>query len=273
MLKDGSVRPVGDPVPPSQLARSLELSEPARSLIDLAVAASVSYADRFEELGVRLDELEARSDIPPVEELVRLQRGMLMAHKHLARLERLLAELSGSAGTLFPGTERAAASLATEVARTREISVGLLQAVRDLANLRATVEANRLAAAANELGRTSNAIAALANNSNVRMLGVAYVALVIALVSVVVLIPNTAATILGMPSAAWVPGLAVDATLVVLAIIPLVVVFSRPWVRRMLASSHTFEARSSEGLSDLPEVSPAEAIRSRDSERLIRERP
>lgn len=273
LLRDGAVRPVGVPVAASEHGRSSTLAEPARRMVDLVVAASVSYAERFDDLAGRLDELESRAELPPVDELARLQRGLHLANKHLGRLERLLAELAGPLGTRFRGAERAVATLAGEVARTREISTAVLQAARDLGSLRAAVEANRLAAAANELGRTSNAIAALANNSNVRMLGIAYVGLVIALVSVVVLIPNTAATIFGMPSAAWVPGPYVDLTLVVLALVPFLVVFTRPWVRRMLASSRAFEARSGEGLSDLPEVSPSSTVHSGDAERLIRERP
>jgi hypothetical protein len=83
-------------------------------------------------------------------------------------------------------------------------------------------------------------------------------------VSVVVLIPNTAATILGMPSAAWVPGLWVDVLLVVLAVVPLLVVFSRPWVLQTLRGLPSSERRSSEGLSDLPEV-PAQDVEGDES--------
>ncbi len=181
--------------------------------------------------------------------------------------------LEGPLGAEFPGLAGHLGTFATEVDHLEQLSNGLAQAARDLVGLRTAVESNRLAEGANELGRVSNRIAALANTSNLRMLGVAYIALLLALISAVVLIPNTAATILGMPSAAWVPGLWVDLVLVVLAIVPLAVVFSRPWVRRMLHGWRTYESRSAEGLADLPEV-PAQTVNSGPAaERLIREGP
>ncbi|MCI4344626.1 MAG: hypothetical protein L3J87_03255, partial [Thermoplasmata archaeon] len=57
--------------------------------------------------------------------------------------------------------------------------------------------------------------------------------------------------------AAWVPGLWVDLLLVGLAIVPIVVVFSRPWVRTLLRSLTESELRIQEGIADLPEL-PAE---------------
>jgi hypothetical protein len=170
----------------------------------------------------------------------------------------VVTELDGPLGSSFPGLADHITSIRAEVAHLEALSAGLAQVVRDLLSLRNAIESNRLAEAANELGRVSNRIAALANSSNVRMLGVAYLAFVLGLVSVVVLIPNTAATVLGMPSAAWVPGLWVDLILVVLAIVPIAIVFSRSWVLRLLRGLGSYEARSSEGISDLPEV-PSEA--------------
>jgi hypothetical protein len=134
------------------------------------------------------------------------------------------------------------------------LSNGIAQGVRDLVSIRNAVESNRLAESANRLGEVSNRVAALANTSNLRMLGVAYIALVLALVSAVVLIPNTAATILGVPGAAWVPGIWIVIILVVLAVVPIAIVFSRPWVLRTLRGLPAFEVRSGEGLEDLPEV-------------------
>lgn len=273
LLTPASWRPVG-PVPPrSELSRSAGLADPAAALVDLLVSSSVSCLERFEQLGRELDELEAREEHPGAEALSHLQRGLLTTHRHWARLERLIGELGGPLGTRFPGLAGALPSVAQQVGRTADIANGLLQAVRDLSVLRTALEANRLARTANDLGVVSNEIAAFANTSNVRMLGVAYVALALALVSVVVLIPNTAATILGMPSAAWVPGIDVDIVLAVLAVAPLLYVFSRPWVRRMLAQSGEFEERSAEGVGDLPELSPADAGEPARAERLIRERP
>jgi len=268
-----SVRPLGAPVPPSTLAARATASEAARPLVDLLEASSLSILERVEELGGRVDALEAATEPAPIAELSEVQRGLARVRKHLFRLELLLAELGGPLGGEFPGIAPAVAELSGGLARTAELASGLQQALRDLTGLRAAVEANRLAEAANALGRTSNGIAALANTSNLRMLGVAYVALALAIVSVVVLIPNTAATILGMPSAAWVPGLWVDVLLIVLAVVPVVVVFSRPWVRRMLSGWGTYERRSAEGLTDLPELSPAAAERPSEAERLIRGDP
>jgi len=138
----------------------------------------------------------------------------------------------------------------------QNLSGNTQQALRDLILLRNAEDANRIAEAANQLSATSNRIAALANTSNIRMLGLAYLALVLGLVSAVVLIPNTAATILGMPSAAWVPGLWVTIVVVITAAIPLVLVFSRPWVLQMLRGMKSYEFRSEEGLGDLPEIPP-----------------
>ncbi len=226
----------------------------ARPFLDLCTASYRSVLERLEGLGSRLDGLEAAPAPPPLSELAGLQRELAQVRKHLFRFELLLAELEGPLGVEFPGAGAAGRELAGPLARTAELASGLQQAARDLVGLRNAVEANRLAEAANALGATSNRIATMANTSNLRMLSVAYVALALALVSAVVLIPNTAATILGMPSAAWVPGLWVDIALVALAIVPALVVFSRPWVRRMLAGWHSYEERSAEGVADLPEL-------------------
>ncbi len=272
-LADGALRWLGPELAPSALASRAAVPAPSRPVIDLLSASSLSLLDRLEALAVRLDALEAGSEPVPLSDLSALQRGLAGVRKHLFRLELLLAELDGPLGARFEGIAPALAELSAGYARTAELAAGLQQTARDLLSLRAAVEANRLAETANALGETSNGIAALANTSNLRMLGVAYVALALALVSAVVLIPNTAATILGMPSAAWVPGRWVDVTLVVLAVVPIAVVFSRPWVRRMLRGWGAFERRSAEGLADLPEISPAAARRPAEAERLIRERP
>ena len=78
-------------------------------------------------------------------------------------------------------------------------------------------------------------------------------ALILGLVSAAVLIPNTAATILGMPSAGWVPGAWVDVVLVLLGLIPILVIFTRPWVVGMLRTLRESEVRVTEGIADLPE--------------------
>jgi hypothetical protein len=273
LLSRGSARAVGPPPPESLLAESSRLTGPTGALVDLLQAAYRSYADRLEELGVRVDALEVRDEAPSIADLGSLNRSLAAARKHVARIALLVTALEGPLGIDFPELADHLGPIQIEVAHLESLSTGLSQTVRDLLSLRNAVESNRLADAANELGRVSNRIAALANNSNVRMLGVAYLAFVIALVSVVVLIPNTAATILGMPSAAWVPGIWVDVILVLLAIVPLAVVFSRPWVLRLLRGVGGYEARSSEGISDLPEVPPPVAARPSEAEPLIRGPP
>ena len=253
------VRPLGPNLPTSLLVEGKKASPATVALVDLMQGAYRSYVEWLETLGGRLDVLEARPDPAPLPELGALLHALAGTRKQIVRLEVLVAELDGSLGSNFPGLEAYLPPVRAEVAHLDELSVGLAQGVRDLVAIRNAVEANQLSVAANRLGEVSNRIAALANTSNLRMLGVAYVALVLALVSVVVLIPNTAATILGMPSAAWVPGYWVDVLLIALAIIPMAVVFSRPWVWRMLRGLPSDERRTAEGLSDLPEV-PAQDV-------------
>ena len=248
------VRPLGPEVSPSLLVEGSKASPAIIAVVDLMQAAYRSYVEWLESLGGRLDALEAKPDPAPLPELGALLHALAGVRKHIVRLEVLVAELDGALGARFPGLEMYLPPVRSEVSHLDELSSGLAQGVRDLVAIRNAVEANQLAGAANRLGEVSNRIATLANTSNLRMLGVAYIALVLALVSVVVLIPNTAATILGMPSAAWVPGLWVDLILFGLALIPIVVVFSRPWVWNTLRGLPTSENRTAEGLSDLPEV-------------------
>jgi hypothetical protein len=255
------VRPLGPSIPSSLLSGGTKVAPATVGLVDLVQAAYRSYVEWLEGLGARLDVLEGKPDPAPLPELGALLHALAGVRKQVVRLEVLVTELDGALGRNFPGLEAFIPTFRGEVGHLDEISAGLAQGVRDLVAIRNAVEANQLAAAANRLGEVSNRIAALANTSNLRMLGVAYIALVLALVSVVVLIPNTAATILGVPAAAWVPGIWVDLILVVLAIVPMVVVFSRPWVWNTLRGLSSYEGRTAEGLSDLPEV-PAQTVNS-----------
>jgi hypothetical protein len=251
------------------LSESAHLSGSSAHLIDLLQAAARSYVEFLEGIAIRFDQLESRSDPPPLADLVALQQASARARQHVVRFTVLVADLEGPLGTAFPSIAGPMATVRGELGQIEALSFGLAQGVRDLVAIRNAVEANRLSEAANRLGEASNRIAALANTSNLRMLGVAYLALFLALVSVIVLFPNTGATILGMPSAAWVPGLWVDLILVVLAVVPMVLIFSRPWIRRMLAGLTTYEARSAEGLADLPEVSPDATPQPSPAEALI----
>ncbi len=240
--------------------------------MNLLQAVARGCLERLETLAGRLDDVEAAGEATPLAELGRLQQRVRAVRADVGRLTVVVAELGGPLGARFPGLASALGFVQAEVGHLEGFAAEVGQGLRDLLALRAAAEANRLSVATNRLGEVSNRIATIANTSNIRMLGVAYVALVLALVGAVVLIPNTAATILGMPSAGWVPGLWVDAILVVLAIVPILVVFSRPWVVRLFREFRLSEARTAEGVGDLPEV-PADRVNAPGAERLLEPPP
>jgi hypothetical protein len=247
-------RPVGPGVPASLLTDGAGLAPSTVAILDLIQAAYRSYVDWLEALGGRLDALEARPDPAPLPELGALLHAIAGVRKDVERLTVLTTDLGGPLGKLFPGVGPQLVSVRSEVMHVDGLSSGIAQGVRDLVAIRNAVEANRLAEAANRLGEVSNRIATLANTSNLRMLGVAYIALVLALISAVVLIPNTAATILGVPGAAWVPGFWIVVILIVLTVVPITVVFTRTWVIRALRGLAASELRTGEGVGDLPEI-------------------
>lgn len=253
-IDKSGVRSIGSAAPNCLLTESTKLAPPTAALLDLLQAAYRSYVDWLEVLGGRLDALEGRPDPAPLTELGSLLHAIAGVRKHIERLTVLGTDLGGPLGASFPGLADQIPAVRSELMHLEGLSSGIAQGVRDLVAIRNAVEANRLAESANRLGEVSNRIAALANTSNLRMLGVAYVALILALVSVVVLVPNTAATILGVPGAAWVPGPWIVIILVVLAVVPISIVFSRPWVIRALRALAASEVRTGEGLADLPEV-------------------
>ena len=240
--------------------------------MNLLQAALRSYLEGFESVSERLDSIEIRGDAVPLSELAEVHRSFRALRKDLGSLTVAVEELGGPLGTHFPRLETLLSRLESELSHLQDYASAVGQSLRDLLALRTAGEANRLSEATNRMSSVSNQIASFANTSNIRMLGVAYVALVLGLVSVVVLIPNTAATILGMPSAAWVPGLWVDLILVVLAIIPIAIVFSRTWVRGVLTGLGAFESRTREGLSDLPEIKPSDVNRPGEERILDRSR-
>jgi hypothetical protein len=264
------VRALGPELPSSLLTQEAKLDPATAALLDLVEAAYRTYVDWLEVLGGRLDSLEGRPDPAPLAELGSLLHAIAGVRKQIERLTVLATDLGGPLGAKFPGLADPIAVIRSQVMHLDSLSGGIAQGTRDLVSIRNAVEANRLAESANHLGEVSNRIAALANTSNLRMLGVAYIALVLGLVSAVVLIPNTAATILGVPGASWVPGPWIVVILVVLAVVPLAVVFTRPWVVRTLRALGASEERSGEGLRDLPEV-PAQDVESDAS--LLRQSP
>jgi hypothetical protein len=253
-IRPNGVDFVGERPPTSGLSRSFHLTGDSATLIDLLAGAARAYLERAEAIDEHLTKLQARGREVPSAEIWERQREVAALRASIGRAVVVAAEAGGPSIDRFPGAETALAAVSREVDRARELATSVQQSLSDLILLRSAEEANRIAEAANQLSQTSNRIAEYANTSNIRMLGLTYIALLLGVVGAVVLIPNTGATILGMPSAGWVPGWLVDATLVVLGIIPFVVVFSRPWVRRILRDIGPAEGRASEGLKDLPEI-------------------
>jgi hypothetical protein len=237
------------------------LSGVSAQLFDLFAEAARRYLEKTEEVDSKLALLQERTRALPVEEIWRLQREMAVIRAHIGRALVAAAECGGPSYASVPGFAEALPSIVGELSRVQDVASNVRQALSDLVLLRNAEDSNKIAEIANILSRSSNRIAALANTSNIRMLGLTYLALVLAVISGIILFPNTAATILGMPSAAWVPGLWVDVALFLTAIIPLVWVLSRSWVRRLLRELAGYEMRAVEGVSDLPEISPAEAER------------
>jgi hypothetical protein len=247
----------GPPLPSNSPSSAAGLSGDSAKLYDLFFSVAHRYLERLEDIDERLAEAQRRGRQVPLAHVWALQRETASVRAMAGRADVAFLECEGPLAESFPKFVKAAAPLEGELERARGYASNVQQSLSDLILLRNAEESNRIAEAANELSKTSNRIAALANISNIRMLGITYVALLLGLVSAVVLIPNTAATILGMPSAGWVPGLWVDGLMVVLAVIPIAVVFSRPWVRAMLRSIRESEVRITEGIADLPEL-PAE---------------
>ncbi|MCI4360495.1 MAG: CorA family divalent cation transporter [Thermoplasmata archaeon] len=253
-IQPNAVTFLGDPSPSTGLSRSFHLTGDSAKLIDLLADAARAYLDQAEAVDEHLSNLQRRGREVQGSTIWAKQREVAALRAHIGRAVVVAAEVEGPSSSRFPGAETALAAVSREVDRAREFAASVQQSLSDLILLRSAEEANRIAEAANQLSRTSNRIAELANISNIRMLGLTYIALAIGVVGAVVLIPNTGATILGMPSAGWVPGYWVDGILVVLAVVPFVAVFSRPWIRKILRDLGPAEARAEEGLRDLPEL-------------------
>lgn len=258
----GPIEWLGPPLEPEEPSAA-PLHDAAR-LSRTILHAARNYLDRLAEIDETINERTADGGIPTIAELSHYQRLISRLRSQIGRLVLLLNELEGRLGASFPGIAEEIPQIRSTVLDLPELSSHFEDSLRELLLLRDSHESNRLAAAANELSANSNRIASLANSSNVRMLGLAYLALVIALIGAVIVIPNTAATILGMPSAGWVPGPWVDLVLVVTALVPLVVVLSRPWVRAILSARPQFEQASAEGMKDLPELRIEETASGRE---------
>ncbi|HTT25484.1 MAG TPA: hypothetical protein VMH90_00785 [Thermoplasmata archaeon] len=229
------------------------LSGTSAELFDRWAEAVRRFLEAIEEVDSRLDELESKGSTIPTAEVWQLQRTTVGLRAQIGRAIVAAAECAGPLKASFPKFDDAYPSLLGELLRVQGLAANVQQALSDLILLQNARQSNRIAEIANDLSKSSNRIAQLANISNIRMLGITYIALLLGLVSAAVLIPNTAGTILGMPSAAWVPGYWVDAILVILGVLPIVVIFSRPWVVAMLRTLSASEARVTEGVEDLPE--------------------
>jgi hypothetical protein len=257
VARDG-VRFLGPPPASHAVSAAHRLKGDTATLFDLFAETTRGLLERVEEIDAELATLQQRGRTVPLTEVWALQRRIAGLRAMVGRSIVAAAECEGPLAGSFPGLSASIPTLVSQLRGVQELAANVQQSLSDLILLRNAEESNRIAVAANQLSLTSNRIAALANTSNIRMLGITYIALLLGLVSAVVLIPNTGATILGMPSAGWVPGLWVDAILVILAIVPLLLVFSRRWVLDLLQGLSSSELRTSEGLGDLPELSAEE---------------
>lgn len=253
------VRFLGEAPATTAFSQGHGLAGPAAELFDRIVDSTRLYLERIEEIDAQLSDAEQKGQGVPLKEIWALKRRTTALRAQLGRTYVALAELAGPFVDRFPGFAPALPPLEAELSHIQGLCTSVQQALSDLILLRNAEESNRISEAANQLSATSNRIAALANISNIRMLGLTYLALFLGLVSAVVLFPNTAATILGMPSAAWVPGAWVDVALLVAAAVPLSLVLRLRWIRQMLGGLPSYERRVTEGMTDLSEVSPESA--------------
>lgn len=261
-IEGSTVRFLGRPTLPPRGSVAAGLQGNAATLVDILGEALRRASEAAGDCDARLAELEASGgSAVPTKRVWALQREAARLRGLIGRLGVVLGELSGPFLGDFPGLEKVVPSLQRQIERNRELVLSLQQSLSDLILLRNAEESNRIAESANRLSVFSNRIAVLTNVSNIRMLGITYIALLLGLVSAAVLIPNTAATILGMPSAAWVPGLWVDVSLILLGVVPVLLIFSRPWVVRLLKEIGSSELRTGEGLADLPEIPAPEEPR------------
>ena len=258
-LEPGGVRFYGGAAPAVGPSRGHRLDPSTGELVDRLSDVVRMYLERVEALDERLSELQERGRSVPTSDVWALHHRTALVRAQLSRTTVAVAELGGPFLDRFPGFDRVRPGLDAEIERVHALCAALQQSLSDLILLRTAEESNRIAETANELARTSNRIAALANISNIRMLGITYIALVLGLASAVVLFPNTAGTILGMPSAAWVPGWLVVVVLAAATVVPLVLVLRAGWVRGLVNSLPQYEGRAAEGMADLPEVSPEPA--------------
>jgi hypothetical protein len=254
VLLDGrTVERVGPPPAHHHFSAAHGLEGASADMADTLSEAAWAYLERIEELDAKLADLQSLTGTGPLRTVWTIGRKAAKVRADIGRALVAVAELAREHDAELPGLAEALPGVTSELERTEGLARSVEDSVNSLILLRNADDANVLAATANELGRTSNRIAELQNISNIRMLGITYLALIIAVIGAVVLIPNTGATILGMPSAGWVPGYWVALIMFGLALIPFALVFSRPWIRELLGGMGRYEFRVSEGMAHLPE--------------------
>ncbi|MCI4345544.1 MAG: hypothetical protein L3K07_02135 [Thermoplasmata archaeon] len=245
-VRQDGVETIGPPPDFRRLGNALHLPAGAAELANRLSQAGRLYLERAEELDEELVSLsDEGTHRPSWKRVAQLERKTSVLRREIARAVAVAAEGSRLSDGGLAEFERAAPTLISELERIQMVAEGIENGISNLLLLQNAEMSNRLTA--------------LANLANIRMLGLTYLALILALVGAIILFPNTGATILGMPSAAWVPGIWVDAILIVLAIIPITLLFMQPWLRRMLKQIAGIEGRSSEGLADIPEIPADEA--------------
>jgi hypothetical protein len=246
LLAPGPIELLGPPPESRRLSSALHLEGPTAELADRIGQAARGYLERVEELDEQLVSIgDGWSGQLDLGKLRIVGRHCSLLRREIARTLSVASAASRLAEDELPGVERVAPALIDELERIQQSAEGVDQGISNLLLL--------------QNAQMSNRIAAFANVANIRMLGLSYLALILAVVGAIILFPNTAATILGMPSAAWVPGYWVDLIVAILAVIPIVILFSQSWLRRMFREMGGFESRSSEGLADIPEISQSEA--------------
>ena len=242
-----------------ELTPSTELHLPPGSaqVFDAFVHLSRNALERIEDVDRGLAELEKDPLHAPPLKVMELKRKVASVREELGRGITALADLSER--RLLPVPEVAVGpfrSLEQELLRLREMTSSTQLSLSDLFLIRQTELANQLQTMANRMTAVSNRIAQLANISNIRMLGLSYVTLILSVVATVILFPNTAATILGMPSAANIDPMIVWMVLIGSATAPIAWFVSQKWIRDLFKGMVRYEARVEEGMTDLPERLP-----------------
>ena len=235
----------------------LQITGGSGQVFDSITQMSRTSLERIEDVERSLAELEKDPLHAPAIAVLELKRKTATVRAELGRTISAVADFVE--GRLLPLAENARAPLRTsqeELLRLRDMTQATQSALTDIFMIRQAEQANQLQLVANRMAAVSNRIAELSNISNIRMLGLSYVTLILAVVATVILFPNTAATILGMPSAADVSPMIVWAALAGTAVAPIAWFASQKWIRELFHGMSRYEARVSEGIIDLPENVP-----------------